>query len=47
VGRLMPRRASYLGHVSTGGTYWYIRAVPELLCLATERLETAARGGGR
>ena len=47
VDRLMPRLATYLGHVSTVETYWYIQAVPELLCLATERLETAARGGGR
>jgi integrase len=45
VDRLMPRLATYLGHVSTVETYWYIQAVPELLRLATERLETAAHGG--
>ena len=42
--RLMPRLATYLGHLSTVETYWYIQAVPELLHLATERLETVARG---
>jgi len=47
VNRLMPRLATYLGHVSSVETYWYIQAVPELLLLATERLETAARGGVR
>ena len=44
VDRLMPRLSTYLGHVSTVQTYWYIQAVPELLQLATERLETVARG---
>jgi site-specific recombinase XerD len=44
VNRLMPRLATYLGHLSTVETYWYIQAVPELLHLATERLETVARG---
>jgi integrase len=44
VNRLMPRLSTYLGHLSTVETYWYIQAVPELLRLATERLETAARG---
>jgi integrase len=47
VDRHMPRLATYLGHVGVGSTYWYIQAVPELLRLATERLETAARGGVR
>lgn len=44
VDRLMPRLATYLGHVHTTETYWYIQAVPELLRLATERLEAAIRG---
>ena len=44
VDRLMPRLATYLGHVSTVQTYWYIQAVPELLRLATERLEMVGRG---
>jgi hypothetical protein len=44
VGRLMPRLTTYLGHASTVETYWYIQAVPELLRLATERMETTAHG---
>jgi hypothetical protein len=44
VDRLMPRLATYLGHGNVAETYWYIQAVPELLQLATERLERAARG---
>jgi integrase len=47
VDRLMPRLATYLGHVHIKETYWYIQAVPELLRLATERLEAAARGDVR
>jgi integrase len=42
--RLMPHLATYLGHVGLTETYWYIQAVPELLRLATERIEAAARG---
>jgi integrase len=44
VDRLMPRLSTYLGHGSTAATCWYIQAVPDLLRLATERLETVARG---
>lgn len=47
VDRLMPRLATYLGHTTTVETYWYIQAVPELLRLATERLEAAMKGGQR
>jgi integrase len=47
VDRLMPQLATYLGHGTTAATYWYIQAVPELLHLATERMEAAARGVGR
>lgn len=47
VDRLMPRLATYLGHTTTVETYWYIQAVPELLRLATERLEAAMKGGRR
>jgi integrase len=47
VDRLMPRLATYLGHVRVAETYWYIQAIPELLRLATERLERAARGDVR
>jgi len=31
--------STYLGHVHTNYTYWYLEAVPELLRLATDRLE--------
>ncbi len=47
VDRLMPRLATYLGHVRVAESYWYIQAVPELLRLATERLEAAAHGDVR
>lgn len=47
VDRLMPRLATYLGHVRVAETYWYIQGVPELLNLATERLERAAQGDGQ
>lgn len=47
VDRLMPRLATYLGHVRVAETYWYIQAVPELLRLATERLEATAHGAIR
>lgn len=47
VEREMPKLATYLGHVSTSNTYWYIEAVPELLQLATEYLASRSRGGVR
>ncbi len=40
VEREIPRLATYLGHVHVNETYWYIEAVPELLELATRRLES-------
>lgn len=40
VEREIPKLATYLGHVHVNETYWYIEAVPELLALATRRLET-------
>ncbi|MBI4322004.1 MAG: tyrosine-type recombinase/integrase [Chloroflexi bacterium] len=39
VEREIPKLATYLGHVHVNETYWYIEAVPELLELATRRLE--------
>ena len=39
VERRLPVLSTYLGHVSVSHTYWYLSAVPELLRLATERLE--------
>jgi integrase/recombinase XerD len=35
----LPELSAYLGHVHVNDTYWYISAVPELLKLATLRLE--------
>lgn len=39
VGREIPKLSAYLGHVHLNDTYWYLEAVPELLALATERLQ--------
>jgi integrase len=39
VERHLPELSAYLGHVHVADTYWYISAVPELLKLATLRLE--------
>jgi integrase len=41
VEREIPKLATYLGHVHVNETYWYLEAVPELLELATRRLESA------
>jgi len=30
--------STYLGHVHTADTYWYLEAIPELMQLAAERL---------
>jgi integrase len=38
VERELPKLSTYLGHVHTADTYWYLEAVPELLHLAAERL---------
>ena len=38
VERELPKLSTYLGHVHTADTYWYLEAVPELLQLAAERL---------
>ena len=35
----LPILSTYLGHVSPSCTYWYLTAVPELVCLAAQRLE--------
>jgi len=39
VDREIPKLATYLGHVHVNDTYWYLEAVPELLELATRRLD--------
>lgn len=38
----LPVLSTYLGHGHVTDTYWYLSAVPELLRLATERLEARA-----
>jgi hypothetical protein len=35
----LPLLSTYLGHDRTENTFWYLSAVPELLFLASERLE--------
>ena len=37
----LPLLSTWLGHVDPKSTYWYLQAVPELLALATGRLEQA------
>jgi len=37
----LPWLSTYLGHVNPTTTYWYLTATPELLTLATDRLERA------
>ena len=43
VDRHLPELSTYLGHVKVSDTYWYVSATPELLGLATHRLEQAPR----
>jgi integrase/recombinase XerD len=45
VERELPKLSTYLGHTHVNDTYWYLEAVPELLQLATKRLERRATGG--
>ena len=39
----LPELTTYIGHGHVSDTYWYISATPELLQLATERLEQQTR----
>lgn len=39
VERRLPLLSTYLGHVRVSDTYWYLTACPELMGLATTRLE--------
>jgi integrase len=43
VDRHLPELSTYLGPVKVSDTYWYLSATPELLGLATQRLEQAHR----
>lgn len=38
----LPALSTYLGHVAPSSTYWYLSAVPELLELIADRLDTAS-----
>lgn len=40
----LPELSTYLGHVHVRDTYWYLSAVPELLKLATVRLQAKEAG---
>jgi integrase len=40
----LPELSAYLGHAHVNDTYWYISAVPELLQLATLRMESKEEG---
>jgi len=43
----LPLLSTYLGHVHPGSTYWYLQAAPELLALASDRLQQHLEGAGR
>lgn len=43
VDRHLSELSTYLGHVKVSDTYWYLSATPELLALATQRLEHTQR----
>jgi integrase/recombinase XerD len=45
VERELPKLSTYLGHVHTADTYWYLEAIPDLLQLAAERLAQTPTGG--
>jgi integrase/recombinase XerD len=40
----LPELATYLGHVHVRDSYWYLSATPELLQLATLRLQRGQKG---
>lgn len=46
VGSRMTMLSTYLGHVNTSGTYWYLSAAPELMELVAARLD-GCLGGSR
>jgi integrase/recombinase XerD len=45
VGTRMYQLSTYLGHIVPEATYWYLRAAPELMGLAAQRLEDAQEPG--
>lgn len=40
---LLPALSAQLGHVDPASTYWYLAAVPELLALASKRVQAARK----
>ena len=44
VGAHLPLLSTYLGHIDPRNTYWYLSAAPELLGLASQRLERHLEG---
>jgi integrase len=47
VSRELPKLSTYLGHSEICHTYWYLQAIPELLQLAAQRLETVGKEASR
>ncbi len=45
VERRLPLLSTYLGHIEPSSTYWYLSAVPELLELIADRLDTVREPG--
>lgn len=43
VQRQLPALSTYLGHVNPAHTYWYLQAVPELMAVLADRVETSHR----
>jgi integrase/recombinase XerD len=41
---LLPALSAQLGHVDPASTYWYLTGVPELLALASARVDTTRQG---
>jgi integrase len=47
VTRRLPVLSTYLGHAHVSGTYWYLSSTPELLVVASQRIETRWKGATR
>lgn len=47
VSQRMPILSTYLGHGNVSGTYWYLSSTPELLAVASKRIETRWKGAVR
>jgi integrase/recombinase XerD len=44
VGRRIAALSTYLGHSDPSHSYWYLEATPELMALASQRLERHLEG---